>query len=149
MFQSFLRKNATKRRRNVLAASFVSKLLMGKVKFSPELKGRVFQLLDQNMSYSSIIKILKSYEVSISKGQISRIKNGCVSSASTSEGKENRGRKSTLSKMKLQRLKKMVENPNPPTQTSMAKQLSITRRVIQYSIDKKTWQKICEKTQSS
>jgi hypothetical protein len=39
----------------------------------------------------------------------------------------------------------MIKNPNPPTQSSMAKKLNVSRRVIGYQINKKLGFKLVKK----
>jgi hypothetical protein len=56
-----------------------------------------------------------------------------------------RGRKGVLIEVQMTTLRKMVENPNPPTQKAMAERLGTTENVIRYQIKKNLSKKLVKK----
>src|ERR1700744_2479163 len=67
--------------------------IMANDKISPELKQRIFQLLQLKYSHSMVLKELKKDNVTVSKATISKIKNLKVFHSRVSQKIENGGRK--------------------------------------------------------
>lgn len=103
---------------------------MGFRKFSPELIGEIKGLLRLKWSHSAIIKELKSRDIHISKGYLSKI-NNC-------ENNENRptinkkktpvGRPPKITNKKLRVLSDLVNKPDPLSQRKLAKKLNISQQ---------------------
>jgi hypothetical protein len=83
--------------------------------------GQIKAFLDLNWLFSAIQKHFKKCGKSISKGYLSTIKNKKESNKNLINlCKNKRRRKSLLSERNLKQINKMIENPNSPTQSSMA-----------------------------
>ncbi len=112
---------------------------------SPEIRAQVKCLLELKWSYSVILRWLGERGIKFSGAGLSKIKNKSENKVENGVKVEKRGRKSTLSERQLSSLKKMVENPNPPSQQSMAYRLNTTRDVVKYQIKKVLKKKLKKK----
>jgi hypothetical protein len=111
---------------------------MTRRKTDPIIAGRIRQLLDMNWSYSMIKRQLLTQNIKVSKHLISDIKNPVKKSVKNKENKSKiNNKQKVLNTRKLNRLSKMAANPNPPTQTDMAKILGCSQPNINYHLNKK------------
>lgn len=106
-------------------------------KKSPEIRAQVLDFLKNRWPFSEIVKYFKSQNIITSKATISRISNQKTNNINKLNQHETRGRKSILNSHQFEQLKKMVENPNPPTQKEMGNRFNVSRQVISYQIYKK------------
>ena len=83
---------------------------MAPKKFSDHLKGEV------GHSFSVIKKHFKNQNIAISNGFLSKLKNGTENSTEINNVQQNRGRRSALSKVQLNRLNILTNSTDPPTQ---------------------------------
>jgi len=108
--------------------------------------GKIKAFLDLNLPFSAIQKHFKKCGKSISKGYLSTIKNQKESNKNSINSCNNkRGRKSLLSERNLKQINKMTENPNPPTQSSMALKFNVSQQVISYNIKKRLGKRLLKK----
>lgn len=116
--------------------------------FSAEVEGRIKQLASEGWSNRVISKMLKNSGFLISQKTISNVINGSgkrrLALKENTEFVHNRSRpkrtKETIKKVAM-----AIRNENPPTQTSMAKQMNTSRstinRIIHEDLDHKTRKK--------
>src|SRR5882724_2165395 len=97
---------------------FITK--MGKKIFTPEIIGEIRGLLKLKWSHSVIRNHMKKQGISISMAHISNIKNGKENTSKSANLKKKTGPQSSFTKTRLEALRKMATNPNPPTQQFMA-----------------------------
>jgi hypothetical protein len=113
-------------------------------KINPELIGAIREFLDLKWSYSVIIKHFSKKGI-VRPGLISKIKKNSENNQNSANIIDRTGRKCSLNNSQLNQLKKMVKNPNPPTQSAMVKKLNVSRRVIGYQINDKHGLKLVKK----
>ncbi len=110
---------------------------MGRHQTDPIFVGHVRALLDLKWSERMIIQELKKKNIVVSKGTINRIKKMHQKTSPKKENQDqNYNRFSSLNRNKMKRLKKMVENPNQPTQRHIGKVLGCTQQNISHHIHK-------------
>lgn len=114
-------------------------------KTTPEVEHQILGFLEIPWSYSVIIKHFAKKGIKIASGTITNIKKRNQNKVEKVKKVETRGRKSVLSEVDLQRLKRMTENPNPTTQQEMANKLKTTRDVVKYQTKKVLGKKLVKK----
>ena len=102
-------------------------------KLDSELIGIIRELLGLKWSFSRIRNHLKKDGVLVSIGSISNIKND-KGKVKSSEDKENRGRRSSLSEKQSSKIRELGSDSNPLSQLTIAKKLNITKRMVNYHI---------------
>lgn len=109
---------------------------MSTQKIGAETNSLILTFLNINWSFRSIQKHLNKHNITVSLGHISNLKNGRKNSPKLPKSKKQVGRKSSMDKRKINRLKNLISNPNPKTQISMAKILKVSRFTIRRNIKK-------------
>lgn len=110
---------------------------MGRKRIDPIVEGQIRALLDIKWSERMIIQHLKKKKISVSKGVINRIKNREPKSSPVKENKRQKGVNfKKFNDRKMKKLGTMAKNPNPKTQTQIARALGVTQPVISYHINK-------------
>jgi hypothetical protein len=111
---------------------------MGANKIDDHIEGRILQLLRLRWSHSLILKELKKDKIAISRGLISKIKNGIGKCRQTMvrplKKKNPKTRVRSITKSMLKKLSTMVSKVNPPTQNHMAKKINVPRSTLRYHI---------------
>ncbi|GBM07450.1 hypothetical protein AVEN_26510-1 [Araneus ventricosus] len=95
-------------------------------KFDQMLIGQVQAVLELRWSHGIIQTHFKKKGIEISPSHISRIKNSKLGSTKNDTKPIKNGRQSKLKASDLQRLEKMASKPDPPTQASMDKALTLS-----------------------
>ena len=111
----------------------------------PELEHKVLAYLDLQWSPKQILKELKNQNIVIHRSMISKIRNRKENPINGQIKYQNSSRKSILTEHQFNRLKKLVEKPNPPTQKSMGKMFDVSQQVISYQINKVMNKKLIKK----
>ncbi|KAF2885874.1 hypothetical protein ILUMI_20296 [Ignelater luminosus] len=112
---------------------------MAPKKIDPVVKGRVLELLNEKASYRVIKSKLNAENIQISLGVISKIKsekNNLPKKCKKSKKRSLLGRpKSVVTNAKLNKIKRMASQINPPSQRQMGK--VIVHRLTKVNIEKR------------
>jgi hypothetical protein len=113
---------------------------MANGKVSPEVKQKIFELLQLKYSFSMIHKELKKYNINVSNYTISKIKNTkTFLQNSNNKMKNNRKKLGPKFKLKLHQLKsleKEVTDDNPKSHNQLACKFNVHRTTISRNINK-------------
>ena len=110
---------------------------MAREKFDQDTIKSILNLLRLNYSERKIISELKKKKITISKGQIWKIKKKYFIVEKGNEKKEKKkksGPKTKFTGKQIQHLKNMVNKVDPPTQRQMAKMLNCSQSMINHLI---------------